>query len=460
VRQASWPVFFVSPRQAGGLSHRLTLPSVHNRSRTCPPQYIQNLRTELRHGFGAERLLAPGRQPDEGHHVKKYASCAAAALAAPSIFTALLGRVSIRNRGLHVQPYCVLTHLRKALVTAGIAALAASIIVGIMNAPALKAQNQSSKTAAGPKFDVASVKPSVPSPPAAGGAGGRAGGFGGEGRCPKSFKMDRSRVDIECATLWTLIAYAFRFPPARVTGPDWIAGRGATRFNVAAKLPEAASEIQIPEMLQALLADRFKLALHRGTTEQPINALVVAKGGLKLKDAGSGAGVPAAAADPGTPPNAIELFGGVLTRMTEIPNADGSSYTATMSNPRMGTVRETDGPNRIQRWEAPGITLEGLADLLDRVVPLPSPVIDMTGLKGRYQLVLEVSLNDLLGLRPAMTSAVDDPTARENALMDMEEAALKGFNDGLRKLGLQLERRKGPVETLVVDRVEKTPAAN
>jgi uncharacterized protein (TIGR03435 family) len=81
-------------------------------------------------------------------------------------------------------------------------------------------------------------------------------------------------------------------------------------------------------------------------------------------------------------------------------------------------------------------------------------------LKGRYQLVLEVSLNDLLGLRPAMTSAVDDPTARENALMDMEEAALKGFNDGLRKLGLQLERRKGPVETLVVDRVEKTPTAN
>jgi uncharacterized protein (TIGR03435 family) len=42
----------------------------------------------------------------------------------------------------------------------------------------------------------------------------------------------------------------------------------------------------------------------------------------------------------------------------------------------------------------------------------------------------------------------------------MEDAVLRRFNDGLRKLGLQLERRKGPLETLIVDRVEKMPTGN
>jgi uncharacterized protein (TIGR03435 family) len=331
-----------------------------------------------------------------------------------------------------------------------------------MSAPALRAQDQSSKTAAAPKFDVASVKPAVPSPPAAGGAGGRAGGFGGGGggRCPESFKMDRSRVDIECATLTTLIGYAFRFSPDRVTGPDWMVGPGSPKFDIAAKLPQGASENQVPEMVQALLADRFKLALHRGATEQAIYALVVAKGGLKMKDAApqAGAPVPVAAADPDAPRSTTTLFGDVETRTT--PNADGSGESTTISNPKMGTVRWTEGPNLIWRWEAPGTTFEGLAELLDRVLPLPSPVIDMTGLKGRYQVALEVSLNEAIGARPAMPSAGGDASAIGNAQMDRDQVVLRAFNDGLRKLGLQLEPRKGSLETLVVDHLEKTPTAN
>ena len=235
---------------------------------------------------------------------------------------------------------------------------------------------------------------------------------------------------------------------------------GAPRFDIAAKLPQGASQNRVPEMLQALLADRFKLALHRGTAERAINALVVAKGGLKVKVAATQAGapVPAAASDPDASPGEITVYGDVQTRT--VPNTDCSGYTTTISNPRMGTVRETDGPNRIQRWEAPSISFEGMANLLDRVAPLSSPVLDMTGLRGRYQVVLEVSMNDLLGTRPAMTGADGDPTAMENARIDMEETVLKAFNDGLQKLGLKLERRKGPVETLVVDRAEKTPTGN
>jgi len=300
-------------------------------------------------------------------------------------------------------------------------------------------------------------------PPAKGGAGGRIGGAGGGGgRCPESFKMDRSRVDIECATLVTLIGYAFRTSPDRITGPDWMMGLGSPRFNIAATLPRAASESQVPEMVQALLADRFQLAIHRGTTEQAIYALVVSKGGPKLKEAAAEASAPepvAAAADPDAPPSIDGFAGEVHERTTR--NADGSGESTTLSSPRMGAVRWTDGPDhRNWRWEASSITSDGLAELIDRALPLPSPVVNMTGLTGRYQVVFEVSVGDALGIRPAIAGAGGDPAAIENASMDRDDAVLKVFNDGLRKLGLQLERRKGPVENLIVDRVEKTPSGN
>ena len=280
----------------------------------------------------------------------------------------------------------------------------------------------------------------------------------GGGGCPQSLRMDRGRVDIECASLATLIGYAFRFSPDRVAGPDWMMGSAAPIFNIAAKLPQGASNNQVPGMVQALLADRFHLAIHRATTRQVIYSLVVAKGGLKLKEAAPGAGAPVPSAEADVPPGNSEFFGGVQTHTTT--NADGTGNTTTISNPRMGTVRETDGPDRIQRWEASGVTLAGLADLLDKVAPLSLPVIDMTGVKGRYRMVLEVSLNDLPGARPAMARAGSDSTEVENARMDMEQTVLRVFNDGLRKLGLRLERRKGPAETLVVDHVEKTPTEN
>jgi uncharacterized protein (TIGR03435 family) len=84
----------------------------------------------------------------------------------------------------------------------------------------------------------------------------------------------------------------------------------------------------------------------------------------------------------------------------------------------------------------------------------------MTGLKGRYRLVLEVSLRDLPGQRRRNSGAGGEPPAADNPMADMGETIMKGFNDGLRKLGLRLELRKGPLEILVVDRVEKTPTEN
>jgi len=286
-----------------------------------------------------------------------------------------------------------------------------------------------------PRFEVASVKPSVPTPSNVGAAGGRVGGqvAGGGGVCAPSLRIDPARVDIRCATLPDLIGYAFRFSPARISGPDWMTSPSSPRFDIAAKTPQGASSDQVPEMVRALLADRFKLITHRGTAERAVYALVVAKGGLKVQPAGP-------VAEPAWSEGALKFYGDVLT--SQASNADASATT--IGNPRMGTVRETGDPHRTWGWEAPNITLGGLADLLDKVGPWETPVIDKTGLAGRYRLVLEVAPSDL------KSSTADD----------MEQRILGGFNDGLRKLGLQLERRKGTVETLVVDHVEKTPSGN
>jgi uncharacterized protein (TIGR03435 family) len=103
-----------------------------------------------------------------------------------------------------------------------------------------------------PKFEAASVKPSEPRPT----AGGRDGGGLG---CPQSLKVDGGRFDFECAGLISLIGYAYRISTTRVTGPDWMSSLGAPRFDVVAKLPDGAQMKRAPEMLQALLADRFNL---------------------------------------------------------------------------------------------------------------------------------------------------------------------------------------------------------
>ncbi len=237
-------------------------------------------------------------------------------------------------------------------------------------------------------------------------------------------------------------------------GPDWMVGLGSPKFDISARLPQGSSKNQVPEMIQMLLADRFKLVTHRGSKRQQIYALVVAVGGLKVEAA---APVLDAPANPDAPPPTTGFFGAVETHTT--PDGDGSGVRTTITNPRMGTVRETDLPRRIQRWEAPAISFSGLADLLDRVAPLSSPIVDMTGGKGRYRVVLEVSLNDL-SLSPPPLPADSDPAAMEHTRTEMEEAVLRAFNDGLRRLGLQLVRRRGPVETLVVDHVEKTPTGN
>src|SRR6185369_4631886 len=91
-------------------------------------------------------------------------------------------------------------------------------------------------------------------------------------------------------------------------------------------------------MLQALLADRFKLTVHRETKDQPAYALVVAKGGIKAKEVPADAEVPSLipAADPSGAPlqSQVAPLGGSLVRLTRTPDGGG-----VISGPKIPGIR-------------------------------------------------------------------------------------------------------------------------
>jgi hypothetical protein len=121
------------------------------------------------------------------------------------------------------------------------------------------------------RFDVVIIKTSLPL------AALRA-----AGRLPHDgMRMSADRVEFESASLSSLIRLAYKVEDYQVSGPDFM---DRARFDITAMMPGGAGEEQVPEMLQALLVERFKLAVRKETTEETVYALVVGKDGPKLKE--------------------------------------------------------------------------------------------------------------------------------------------------------------------------------
>jgi uncharacterized protein (TIGR03435 family) len=346
-----------------------------------------------------------------------------------------------------------------------------------VNAPSAAAQPTPTP---GAKFEVATIRPArSASMPQGGGDQGKrgiaqsAGGAGanvnapppppprllpGGGGCIPRTTLDAGYIDRRCVSLRELLLNVFAVAPARLLAPDWTETQV---FDISAKLPEGATQEQLPEMFQSLLEERFGLTFHRESKEGPINALVVAKGGVKVKAAAPQSAQPpwVAAAAAVSGPYGDGFIGGIRFRSITVPNSDGPPMFV-LQTPSMGFVRRsnTGGPDGIIHYEAPSITLEGLADLA--VIAgdgLDPAVVDMTGLKGRYQVNLDISMN--LGIGADLFAAISRGE-RELATATSHRAELKVVQDGLKKLGLQLEPRKGPVSTVIIDHLEKTPTAN
>ena len=266
-----------------------------------------------------------------------------------------------------------------------------------------------------------------------------------------------------------LISFAYGVPFERIAGPEWMVVRpgpwvpdqGGLSFDIAAKLPAGASRDQVPGMVQSLLEERFKLVLHRGSAEQPGFALVVDKSGLKATPSTAGEpdlNVPLCPPDVAGCTTRIVSRGGIPTSSAQYSDPDGGGSVSAMRNVRLGTVRQISGPKG-SRIEALGTTFQGLADWFS---PAFGSVVDMTGLQGRYDVILEIRSfgGELLELaRAAGAKAQAEGTVPTQSEAEVE-LIQKVNREALLKAGLRLEPGKVPVETLVVDHVEKTPTEN
>ncbi len=247
------------------------------------------------------------------------------------------------------------------------------------------------------------------------------------------------RVTYTLCTIRDLIMDAYDAKPNQVSGgPSWV---DTERFDIVAKVPTGATKEQVKVMLQNLLADRFKLRLHRESRELPVYLLVVGSKGPKLRDSDASAEVQS--------PERHGISGMKLAR-------DGCPETPPRAA-RPGASFTVMTPNG-ECMLANGQTMERFANELSK--RFDRLVIDQTGLKGTYDVRLRYDPSSMPGRRggPMAKDTRDDPNPANHAAADGDSLSI--FNALTEQLGLKLESKKAPVDLLLIDRVEKTPAQN
>ncbi len=255
---------------------------------------------------------------------------------------------------------------------------------------------QSAPSNPAPAFEVASIKPAPPPT---------------DGRLMVRMNNDEGRINFSNVSLMNVITTAYKVKEHQVTGPAWL---NSERFDITAKIPEGAGKDDLPAMLQALLAERFKLKLHTESKVMETYALVVAKGGAKLKP--------------------VETPGRLMMRMG--PKGRHLSGVATMPV---------------------------LADQLSRA--MDRPVVNMTELKGNFDIDLEFSGENMPTLMHGMAGpgpgGPAPGAAGGDARMRDEGADAPSIFTALQNtMGLKLDPKKAPGDVLIVDNIEKVPTDN
>lgn len=183
-------------------------------------------------------------------------------------------------------------------------------------------------------FDAASIKPTDPA--------ARGGGRGPNG----SLQFLPGRVVGRNVTVRRIVLAAYHLTQFQLAGgPAWL---DSDRFDMEAKSEASADRDQLRQMLQTLLAERFKLAVHRGTKEMPVYAMMVGKKGSKLLEWKEGEPIPKV---PGAPVEGGGRRGG--------------------SSPSGGRLFDH-------------LTMQAFAETLTSDPRIGRPVIDKTGLRSLY----------------------------------------------------------------------------
>ncbi|HEY6250018.1 MAG TPA: TIGR03435 family protein [Candidatus Angelobacter sp.] len=293
-------------------------------------------------------------------------------------------------------------NIKKSFFTAtSVAAIAATLAFGLL--PRLQAQAQSPQPAPtpSPSFEVASIKPNKADDQR------------------MMFRMTPDGFSASGVPLKLLIEFAYNIKDFQISGgPGWI---DSERYDIDAKMDEANIEAikKMPRdqaveqrrlMVQSLLADRFKLKVTHSNKELPIYALVVAKNGPKLVQAADTSSAPGG---PG-PQSQLRFTPGELS----------------------GT----------------GIRMSGLANQLSREIG--RKVVDKTGLQGNYDFTLHWTPD-----RPADGPGGPGSAGAPGDAPAPDSSGPSVFTALQEQLGLKLESQKGPVETLIIDSIEK-PSEN
>jgi uncharacterized protein (TIGR03435 family) len=220
----------------------------------------------------------------------------------------------------------------------------------------------------------------------------------------------------------------------QVVGPEWVA---SDRWDITAKLPAGSNSDQVPEMLQNLLTDRFKITFHHDTKEFAVYALVLSKGGLKLQEtAPDPNAAPATTAPKSLNVNASGSAAGVFVDLGQ------GSYYSFADNKLAGHK----------------LNMVRIADTLSRY--MDKPVVDMTGVPDTkdYDFSFEISADDYrtMLIRTALRNGVTLPPGAER-LADLPTDTLAA---AMEAAGLRLESRKAPQDVMVIDHADKTPTDN
>jgi uncharacterized protein (TIGR03435 family) len=311
-----------------------------------------------------------------------------------------------------------------------------------------------------PAFEVATIKPSPPMDQAKLAAAMQAGG-----KMPVGANIDSHRAEYLYLDLKSLLSFAYGVKPYQITGPDWMS---TTRFDIVAKMPEGSTKEDAPKMLQTLLEERFKLTTHRASAEHPVLALVVGKGGPKLK---ASAEKPVAI-DESAPlkPGELKMDGADGPVRVKVDVTTGSSV---IDMGLQGKMSYSVNPaKQTFHIDFSMTTMAGFADMITQLFAQLGgtggrQVVDMTGIKGNYDATVELSLLELIAMARAAGADIPEGApggagGRGNnpAVASDPGGGGTSLTDAVQAMGLKLESRKATVDQFIVDHIEKTPTEN
>jgi uncharacterized protein (TIGR03435 family) len=270
------------------------------------------------------------------------------------------------------------------------------------------------------EFEVASVKPTALNPD-------RLHEYSRSGNLRLGARITGKRAEFVYMSLRRLVAAAYAVEAFRVAGPDWLF---TDRFDVVGIMPEGSRKEDVPVMLQALLAERFRLAVHRESRLETVTALVVAEGGPRLKESPS----------------------------EEQKSTKGASLDPSTRFFAAGTAEfhlSASADNQSVHVRASKMTMADLAHLLTQTDLGDHPVVDMTGLTGNYDIALDVPVS------PSDQAGISDSGQQGSSpALVAPDPGTGGILRTLKSLGLELKKTKASLDYIVVDHIDKQPSQN